>query len=121
MQNNAEIFNENKILKKIFNSCSYDIFQFLENSDIISLSFSNKFFKEVCDCHNLFTHSIKSLDKLYLDSLEKPINFLNKEKPSKVKEKFNFNISMNSFFESTGEFSQRAPSGKNRNKFTIRK
>jgi hypothetical protein len=114
--------NEFPQMKEVFYSFSYEIFQFLEKSDLTNLKLTNKIFWDICDCHELFSDSIKSLDKIFLNSLEinnlKNEDGVNKqvEKKSKLKEKFNFNRSMNEFYKGTEKYKTRIESGKRRKK-----
>jgi hypothetical protein len=106
-------------LKPVFNKNSYEIFQFLEKQDLNNLKLTNKFFFELCECHNLFTDSIKGLQSLFLNSIVADENtkkdnkiIQQKEKKSKFKEKFNFNKSMNEFYKGSEILNERLQSGR---------
>lgn len=75
-------------LKEAFSDCSQEILQFLDEEDIMSLKFTNKFFNDLCECHILFAETMKSLGSLFAISVEAEEQ---PKKKSKFKEKFNFN------------------------------
>jgi hypothetical protein len=108
-------YDESIHLKPVFNLNSYEIFQFLDKKDLESLKITNKYFFELCECHNLFTESIKGLQGLFLNSIlaeENTKKAIQKEKKSKFKEKFNFNKSMNEFYKGSDILNERLLSGR---------
>jgi hypothetical protein len=109
--------SEHPLLKPVFNQHSYEVFQFLEKQDLNNLKCTNQFFLEICDCHSLFTDSIKGLHSLFINSIAEEVMHKEtkpfiKEKNSKFKEKFNFNKSMNEFYKGSDILNQRLQSGK---------
>ena len=96
MYNNLEIK-----FKKAFSIISYEVFQYLMEEDLKNLKLTNKFLKDVVECNELFSCSIKSLtgffNKIVIeDDDNKPKDT---EKKSKFKEKFQFNKSMNELYK----------------------
>jgi len=96
MNNNIEIK-----FKKAFSIISYEVFQYLMEEDLKNLKLTNKFLKDVVECNELFSCSIKSLtgffNKIVIeDDDNKPKDT---EKKSKFKEKFQFNKSMNELYK----------------------
>ena len=90
-------------LKYVFGTFSHEIFEYLDSNDLCKLKMTNKFFFDLCECNNLFTNCIRSLDKMFINSIHIPQSVENsnsvKEKKSKFKEKFLFNKSLNSFMK----------------------
>lgn len=112
-------YDESIYLKPVFNQNSYEIFQFLDKDDLNNLKITNKYFCELCECHNLFSESIKGLQILFLNSIVAEENtkkeskiIQQKEKKSKFKEKFNFNKSMNEFYKGSDILNERLQSGR---------
>jgi hypothetical protein len=100
-------------MKPVFQTHSYEIFEFLDKEDITNLSLSNKFFNELCECHLLFTNSVKSLGNLFQKSIDNNNILVTTEvKKSKFKEKFEFNKSMNKFYKGTEVYNNRIQSGR---------
>jgi len=100
MNNNLEIK-----FKKAFSIISYEVFQYLMEEDLKNLKLTNKFLKDVVECNELFSCSIKSLtgffNKIVIeDDDNKPKDT---EKKSKFKEKFQFNKSMNELYKHSTE------------------
>jgi len=110
-------------MKAVFQSHSYEIFMFLDSKDLLNLKLTNKFFYDVCDCHQLLNQSIKSLQILYFNSLfdgEDGLQNSNtndkSNKKSKFKEKYDFNKSINQFYKGTEIYNQRIQSAKRKKK-----
>jgi hypothetical protein len=100
MYNNLEIK-----FKKAFSIISYEVFQYLMEEDLKNLKLTNKFLKDIVECNELFSCSIKSLtgffNKIVIeDDDNKPKDI---EKKSKFKEKFQFNKSMNELYKHSTE------------------
>lgn len=87
---NRPIFIDYPHLKEAFSNNSQEILQFLDEEDIASLKLTNKFFLDICDCHQLFSNTIKELGKLFSISVE-PTGIEPEKKKSKFREKYNFN------------------------------
>ena len=107
------------MMKPVFQQHSFEIFQFLERSDLNNLKATNKFFNELCDCHFLFSDSIKTLSNLFLNTIKEETQIIQndgQEKKSKFKEKYNFNKSMNQFYKNSEILNKRIQSGKNKKK-----
>lgn len=123
-ENKFTHLKEISLFKKVFSSNSYEIMQYLNKDDIISLKMSNKYLLDICECHSLFITSIQSLDKLFLTSIDTLYNTNPKdnnsnshtinitEKKSKFKEKYNFNKPMNEYYKGSDKLNQRIQSAK---------
>ncbi len=103
ISNNFSKQSKQNNLKLVFESNSHQIFEFLDKEDLNKLKITNKFFYELCECNIIFTDSVKSLNKYFMNSLliqnSQDNGNSSREKRSKFKEKFLFNKSLNSFMK----------------------
>ncbi len=103
ISNNFSKQSKQNNLRLVFESNSHEIFEYLEKADLNKLKLTNKFFYELCECNLLLTDSIRSLDKIFVNSLlisnSQENTKSSKDKKSKFKEKFLFNKSLNSFMK----------------------
>lgn len=91
--------------KKAFSIISYEVFQYLMEEDMKNLKLTNKFLKDIVECNELFSCSIKSLSGLFSKIVIEDDENIPKatEKKSKFKEKFQFNKSMNELYKHSTE------------------
>lgn len=100
-------------MNKVFNEFSFEIFQFLDSEDLTNLKMANKSMNEIVECHFLFKKSIFSLNDLFKKSVEIKEN---KPKSSKLKEKYNFNKSLDEFYKGSDVYKERIESARKRPK-----
>ena len=105
---NRPISISHPLLREVFKNNSYEIFQFLEKEDIQSLKLVNKYFLDVCDCHELLDSSMKSLSQLFVQTVKVEDNG---HKKSKLKEKFNYNKPVGEYYKPEEGY-KRIESGK---------
>ena len=108
------IFLDQKKKKKCFRDNSFEIFQFLDKSDIDNLKLVNKFFNNLCECHSLFDDSINSLNNLFNMTINDKVEPM--KKGSKLREKYNFNKPMEQYYKNSKEYKDRIKSGMRRKK-----
>ena len=108
------IFIDHPLLEKCFKNNSYEIFQFLDKEDIENLRMTNKFFCNLCECHLLLGESINSLGFLFNMTINEKVNPI--KKTSKLREKYNFNKSMEEYYKNSKEYKDRIQSGMRRKK-----
>ena len=102
---NLPKFLSHPLLEEAFKNNSFEIFQFLDKDDLLSLKRSNKYFKDIIDCYELFVNSIDCLGQLFnmtINEVTEPL-----KKKSKVREKFNFNKPMETHFKNTKQYITR--------------
>ena len=102
------------LLEKCFKDNSYEIFQFLDNDDMDNLKLTNKFFNNLCECHSLFNNSINSLNNLFYKTINDKVEPI--KKGSKLREKYNFNKPMETYYKNSKEYKERIQSGIRRKK-----
>lgn len=113
MVSKSSDYNFNSLLvTKCFKSHSHDILQFLTRKDIDNLKLVNKAFLDICDCHALFSNSIRQLGDLFKMNVD--IDTPNAQKKSKFRERFNFNKSINDMYKGNETISTRIYSGRSR-------
>lgn len=116
---NRPIFFDYPHMKEAFTNNSQEILQFLEEDDINNLKCANKFFNEICECHLLFSQTMKQLSNLFsisvnVDTQEQP------QKKSKFKEKFNFNKPIGVYYKPPEKYKKavtRVQSAKVKNRY----
>ena len=97
------------LFEKCFKNNSYEILQFLGNNDIENLKTTNKFFYNLCECHSLFNNSINSLNNLFYQTINEKVEPI--KKGSKLREKYNFNKPMETYYKNSNEYKERIKRG----------
>ncbi len=97
--------NQETVFKKAFSIVSYEVFQFITEEDMKNLKLTNKFVKDIVECNELFSCSMKSLSGLFNKIVIEDEDNMPQEnqKKSKFKEKFHFNKSMNELYKHSTE------------------
>lgn len=91
--------------KKAFSIISYEVFQYINEEEMKNLKLTNKFLKDIVECNELFSCSVKSLSSLFNKIVieDEGNKQQENEKKSKFKEKFHFNKSMNELYKHSTE------------------